>query len=141
VVLAETLTPDALVDALEAGRFYSSSGVQLHSIRCTGKSLEVQVAAEEGLTYQIDFIGTNKDFPQESTSASDKPEDAEKLTRVYSSEIGQTLQTTEGTSARYDFTGKELYVRAVVTSSRKHPNPSTAGEFERAWVQPVASGK
>ena len=141
VVLAETLTPDALVDALEAGRFYSSSGVQLHSIRCTGKALEVHVAAEEGLTYRIDFIGTNRDFSQDSKAASDKPEDAETLTRVYSSEIGQTFQTTEGTSGRYDFTGKELYVRAVVTSSRKHPNPSTAGEFERAWVQPVAREK
>jgi hypothetical protein len=115
--------------------------VQLHSIRCTGKALEVHVAAEEGLTYRIDFIGTNRDFSQDSKAASDKPEDAETLTRVYSSEIGQTFQTTEGTSGRYDFTGKELYVRAVVTSSRKHPNPSTAGEFERAWVQPVATGK
>ena len=31
----------------------------------------------------------------------------------------------------------DLYVRARVTSTKKHPNPSELGEFERAWVQPV----
>ncbi len=138
VVLAETLTPDALVEALEAGRFYSSSGVRLNAVRCDGRGLEVDVVPEEGVTYRIDFIGTDRDFPQESTAASELPENADKLTRVYSDQIGRTLHTVEGASGRYEFQGHELYVRAVVTSSRKHPNPSAAGEFERAWVQPVA---
>jgi len=47
------------------------------------------------------------------------------------------LQSVEGSEASYAFDGTELYVRAVVTSSRLHPNPSQPGEFERAWVQPV----
>ena len=34
-------------------------------------------------------------------------------------------------------TGDELYVRARVTSSRKHPNPFAEGDMEMAWVQPV----
>jgi hypothetical protein len=62
---------------------------------------------------------------------------AAELTRRYSDDIGAVLKSVEGTSAEYQFDGTELYVRAVVTSSRVHPNPSEAGEFERAWVQPV----
>jgi hypothetical protein len=34
-------------------------------------------------------------------------------------------------------TGKELYVRAKVISSRPHPNPYQKGDMEAAWVQPV----
>jgi hypothetical protein len=30
-----------------------------------------------------------------------------------------------------------LYLRATVTSSRKHPNPSFGGQTEQAWIQPV----
>jgi hypothetical protein len=59
------------------------------------------------------------------------------ITRKYSSEIGKTLKSVNDAKATYDFSGDELYVRARVTSSRKHPNPSVIGEFERAWTQPV----
>jgi hypothetical protein len=37
----------------------------------------------------------------------------------------------------YRFTGKELYVRAKVTSTRLHPNPFKKGDVEAAWTQPV----
>jgi hypothetical protein len=43
----------------------------------------------------------------------------------------------EGEQASYRFGSKDLYVRARVTSTKKHPNPSEIGDFERAWVQPV----
>ncbi|HBL42629.1 MAG TPA: hypothetical protein DDZ90_04470, partial [Planctomycetaceae bacterium] len=59
-------------------------------------------------------------------------------TQRYSKKIGATLKSVKGTSASYDLTGKEIYVRAVVRSSKLHPNPSEIGEVERAWVQPVA---
>jgi hypothetical protein len=47
------------------------------------------------------------------------------------------LKSVEGSVGDYTFAGTELYVRAVITASRLHPNPSQVGEFERAWVQPV----
>ncbi|MBL8811678.1 MAG: hypothetical protein JNM43_16020, partial [Planctomycetaceae bacterium] len=140
VVLAQTLEPDALVDSLEAGRFYSSSGVKLDRIACHNGQFEVQVAAEEGVTYRVDFIGTLKGFDENSTPASDDPLKADTLTRRYSADVGKTLKTVDGPTAAYEITGKELYIRAVVTSSRLHPNPSEAGEFERAWIQPVVPG-
>ena len=139
VVLASTLTPDAIVESLEAGRFYSSSGVVLESVRFDGRALEVKIRGEEGVEYETRFVGTDRGFSTESTPASEDEETAKGLTRVYSDELGKTYQTSQGTSARYVLSGNELYVRAVVTSSKAHPNPSESGEFERAWVQPVVT--
>ncbi len=138
MVLADTLTPDAMVMALEAGSFYSSSGVTLNSITLAKGTLTVDIAAEEGVEYQVDFIGTLKGFDDASQPAIDDEDKAKELTRLYSDEVGAVLQTSKGATASYKFSGTELYVRAVITSSRPHPNPSEAGDFEKAWVQPMA---
>ena len=140
-VLTKSLDPDNLVTALEAGQFYSTSGVVLSEIRVKDRKMHVMVAADEGVTYRIDFIGTRKGFDETSTPASDDPATAEDLTRKYSDQIGAILKTVNGVEAVYELDGTELYVRAVVTSSRIHPNPSEAGEFERAWVQPYVPMK
>jgi hypothetical protein len=42
-----------------------------------------------------------------------------------------------GTSPSYQLKGDELYVRAVVTSSKPHPDPSFKDQREQAWTQPV----
>ncbi len=34
-------------------------------------------------------------------------------------------------------TGKELYIRAAITSSKPHPNASYPNQTEMAWTQPV----
>jgi hypothetical protein len=47
------------------------------------------------------------------------------------------LAETATDPARYDFRGDELSVRAVVVSSRPHPNPYAEGDHETAWTQPV----
>ena len=89
------------------------------------------------VTYRIDFIGTKAGFNAESKPADGDECKANDVTRLYSNDIGAVLKSAEGTSASYTIDGSELYVRAVVTSSRLHPNPSEPGEFERAWVQPI----
>lgn len=137
MVLASTLTPDALVDALEAGRFYSSTGVTLNSISVADGQLSVSVAPQEGASYRIDFIGTKKGFDDTTKPAADDEKVAAGLTRIYSNDVGKVLYSSAGTEASYRFAGDELYVRAVVTSSQKHPNPSEPGEFQKAWVQPI----
>ncbi len=135
MVLAKTLTPDALVTALEAGQFYSSSGVTLDSVDISDKSMAITLA--DDTDYRIDFIGTRKDFDDTTSPASDDKQKSDKLTLRYSNDVGTVLQSTTGSSAVYQFTGDELYVRAVVTSSRLHPNPSESGDFQQAWIQPV----
>lgn len=137
MVLSAELTPEALIENLEAGRFYASSGVKLEEVASTPRSLQIAVLPDADASYRIDFIGTRKDFNPASEPIRDKDGTELPVTRRYSSEIGQILKSVEGTTATYEFSGDELYVRARITSSRKHPNPSEPGEFERAWTQPV----
>ena len=137
MVLATQLTPASLIESLEAGRFYSSSGVTLEKIEATTKSLTVTVRRDPGAAYTIDFLGTRKGFDPQSEPVRDKAGKELPVTRKYSDTIGATLKSVQGASAKYEFTGDELYVRARVTSSRQHPNPSAVGEPERAWTQPV----
>ena len=137
MVLTDTLTPEALVQALEAGRFYASSGVTLERIEQTSNSLKVAVAAEPDVSYRIDFIGTHTTFDDANSPAIGDSEKVDTVTRRYSTDVGKILKSVEGTGGSYTFEGAELYVRAVVTASTLHPNPSQVGEFERAWVQPM----
>jgi len=55
----------------------------------------------------------------------------------YSDQIGQVLATVDGLFPRCQLTGKELYVRAKVISTKKHPNPYEKGDVEVAWTQPA----
>ena len=137
MVLADELTPEALIAAMEAGRFYASSGVTLAKVTSSDEGLEVEVTPQPGVQYGIDFIGTRKGFNAESTPVLDTNGKPVNTTRRYSDDIGVTLRHVKGTRGSYQFQGNELYVRARITSSRRHPDPAEEGEFERAWVQPV----
>lgn len=137
MVLAEQLESGTLIHAMEAGRFYASSGVTLEKIVTSQTGLEIHVRPDPDTTYTIEFIGTRKGFDPRSEPVLDKNGKELAVTRRYSPEIGTILKSETGPSATYSFNGDELYVRARITSSRPHPNPSTPGEFERAWTQPV----
>jgi hypothetical protein len=43
----------------------------------------------------------------------------------------------KGNTATFTYSKDALYVRATITSSRKHPNPSFEGQMEQAWIQPM----
>lgn len=136
-VLADALTPESLIEALEAGRFYASSGVRLQRVESSPRGLKVAVEPVAGETYTIEFIGTRTGFDGASTPVLDVDGKEVYTTRHYSDSIGEVLQTVSGTEGAYEFTGDEVYVRARITSSAQHPNPSEEGEPQRAWVQPV----
>jgi len=137
MVLAEELTAAALIDALEAGRFYASSGVTLQQIESSREAISVEVDAVEGETYTIDFIGTRSGFDAASNPVVDDEGTEVRATRRYSDDIGETFASVQGPQGTYRFTGDELYVRARVTSSAPHPNPSELGDYQQAWCQPV----
>ena len=137
MVLAENLKAGTLVEAMERGDFYSSSGVNLAKVISSPKGLDVEVLAEKGVKYRIDFVGTRAGYDPESKPVVDAKGNEVNATRLYSADIGRTFKTVNGTKASYQFSGDELYVRAIVTSTKKHPNPSEVGEIERAWAQPV----
>lgn len=136
-VLAKDLTAKSLIYSLEAGHFYSSSGVTLRSIESSAVGLTVEVEPVEGETYTIDFIGTRQGFDTTSQPVLDEEGEEMRATRRYSTDIGETFTTVEGNRATYQFTGNEIYVRARISSSAKHPNGAEEFEVKRAWVQPV----
>ncbi|AMV18120.1 hypothetical protein [Planctomyces sp. SH-PL14] len=136
-VLATELTPEALIASLEAGRFYSSCGVRMRAIGYRTDGIDLEVEPDDGAEYTIEFMGTRRGTSTESEPVLDKKGEPVHATRRYAKGIGEVFQTSKGTSAQYRFQGDELYVRARVTSSLKHPNPSEIDDPQRAWIQPV----
>jgi hypothetical protein len=118
MVRAEKLEAGDLVEAMKRGEFYASTGVVLKEVGFDRKTRtqRVKVEAVEGVSYEIKFVGTRRGTPEAA---------------------GEVLATASGSAAEYRMTGDELYVRAVVNSSRPHPNPSYKEQREQAWTQPV----
>ena len=137
MVLANELSAKSLIDAMEAGRFYASSGVKLHSVETSVEGLSIQVVPVEGETSMIEFIGTRKGYDADSYPVRDREGREIRATHRYSNDIGEILKTVRGDRGTYQFTGDEIYVRARITSSGAHPNPSESGDQKRAWCQPV----
>ncbi len=144
MVKSTELTASALIQAMRRGDFYSSSGVTLTRIDFAADTsvLEIEITGEPDVEYTTHFIGTLETASLSPPGTKDEPsseEDAAESTgrRKFSDEIGQILETQTGTRVRYALTGKELYVRALITSSKPHPDPSFADQFEQAWTQPV----
>jgi hypothetical protein len=117
MVRAKALTPAALIEAMESGNFYGSTGVTLKDITFTKRRLEVEVAPEAGVTYTIQFWGAKK--------SSDPAEDK-----------GIVLKEVKGTKASYSLSKKDLFVRAKIISSTPQENPYQTGDMESAWTQP-----
>ena len=134
MVRGKTLTPEAIIEAMERGDFYGSSGVTLHDVRVSDEALELRIRGEEGVSYLTRFIGTRRDYDRDTERIT--LDDASVLRR-YSDDIGRTLDEVAGTTPRYTFRGDEIYVRAKVISTKLKENPYHAGEYESAWVQPV----
>jgi hypothetical protein len=88
-VRAARLEPRAIVEALERGEFYASTGVELQSIESSPQSLTVAVRAERQSKYRIQFIGRQ----------------------------GRLLSESISSPATYAFKGDEGYVRAKVIES------------------------
>ena len=115
MVRAAALTPGALMEALERGQFYASTGVVLDDVRLERRRIALRIRAEPRVTYTTRFIGTR---------AGARPE------------IGEVLAEVQGAQPSYELRGDELYVRAEIVSSKLKENPPTPGEYETAWVQP-----
>lgn len=135
VVRAVSLTPAALVAAMEAGDFYASTGVTLSDVRREGATLTVEIAAEPGVDYTIQFAGTRRDFDRESELLPAAP--GTRPHRRYSDDVGRMFSETTGAAASYTLRDGDLYVRAKIISTKAKPNASTPGETECAWTQPL----
>ncbi len=115
MVKARELTAVALIEAIERGDFYASSGVVLDDVRRGPDELAIDIHPDGDATYVTEFLGT----------------------RVGGEQVGEVLARVEGLHPSYRLCGDELFVRATVTSSLAPENPAFEGQFRQAWVQPV----
>ena len=137
MVRADKLDANTLVEAMKAGDFYASSGVTLEDVSFTGGKLVIRVKAEPGVTYSTQIRGTRRGFDASTKEETMPKGDAHPTRLRYSADIGATLATLDGTTIEWTPKGDELYFRAVVTSSKPHPNPSYKNQTEMAWTQPM----
>jgi hypothetical protein len=98
-VRADTLTAGAILAALRRGDFYSSTGVTLREYHADRQEVRVEVVPVWDRRYLIEFIGHG----------------------------GRVMRAIPGSSARYEITGTEGYIRVRITDS-------SGG---RAWTQPI----
>jgi hypothetical protein len=139
MVKAKELSADALVAAMEQGDFYSSSGVTFKTLQVGAGRIALEIKAEAGVEYVIDFIGTRKGYDRKTVAVKAADGSEPRVTRRYSAEVGVVLASAKGTKAEYILKGDELYVRARVTSSKPMQSSPVGGEVEKAWTQPVSA--
>jgi len=138
-VRAKELTPDSLVEAMERGDFYGSSGVTLEDVLVGDESLSFRIRVEEGVRYRTLFVGTRKGYDRSTEEVS--AGEGAAVERRYSDDIGEVLAEVEGAEPSYRFQGDEMYVRAKVVSTKVKTNPYREGETEAAWVHPVVPAR
>jgi hypothetical protein len=80
----------AILEAMEAGWFYASTGVELTDVVVEGRRMEVHVAPRGNFRYTTTFIGAG----------------------------GRVLAETPANPAVFELRGDEMYVRAKVVDSR-----------------------
>jgi len=143
MVRARHLTAESIMNAMEAGDFYATSGVTLRDVQREVRRLAVEIVAEPGVSYATQFIGTRRSYDPKSeglTPVAGKPYVADTLPhRRYSKDVGAVLAEVSGTNASYTLKGDEIYVRAKIVSSKPKANGSVPGEFETAWTQPLVN--
>ncbi len=141
MVRSEKLDAASLIAAMEAGDFYASSGVTLRDVQHDARGISIAIEPQPGVTFRTEFIGTRKGWDTASEPVIGTKGETLRTTRRYSADVGRMLATVEGTDARYEFKGDELYVRARITSSKHKEGVLSPDEMERAWTQPVVPGK
>jgi hypothetical protein len=141
MVRSRYLTPEHLIRAMERGDFYASSGVTLRDVTFDPQTrkLAIEIEAEGDSTYRTDFIATLIHDEGDESSDEDAEQPAEDNLESPSQDdrIGKLMKRQEGLAVSYTMTGNELYIRAVITSSKPAFDASFEGQKKQAWTQPV----
>jgi predicted metal-dependent phosphoesterase TrpH len=154
-VRAKELSVDALIDAMYAGDFYASNGLEFNDIRFDRSSgtLAVDVKPSPGKRIVIRFYGTKKGFDETigdgreyrlEDLAAQKGKELPKWLegkcrtfREFSDDIGVVLKEVKGTKASYTLQNDDLYVRAKAFVLTKPGNEDTIPHYtDVAWTQP-----
>ncbi len=114
MVNTKSLETNNIITQMEAGNFYSSSGIYLSSLVSDNKGISIEIDPEPNIEYGIHFIGYKK---------------GDDNTRL--------LKSVEGTKANYVFKKEDVFVRVKIVSTALMPNPYADGETKKAWTQPI----
>jgi hypothetical protein len=137
MVRANDLSATSLIAAMEKGDFYASTGVELSALKSGAGRIELEIKAQPGVEYVIEFIGTRKGYDRKTVAVKAADGSELRVTRKYSADVGAVLAAVKGTKAEYVLKGDELYVRARITSTKPMQSSPVGGEVEMAWTQPV----
>ena len=127
---------------MKKGEFYGSTGVLFDEITFDREkgTLYVKIEKEEALDYRIDFIVTKKNFDKRMEIKEFPFEKNPAFSRtlpVMPDDVGVIAKSSHAIEESYSLMGDDLYVRCMVTSSRKGSFVSTIyPEYETAWTQP-----
>ncbi|MDH5598015.1 MAG: histidinol-phosphatase, partial [Cyclobacteriaceae bacterium] len=114
MVNSDKLTSESLINAMENGKFYATTGVLVNNIVINDEMIKFDILEEENITYSTEFVGYNKEGKW------------------------QVFYKTDHYSPNYTFTGNEMFIRARIISSKEKNNPFQVGDKEMAWLQPIA---
>ncbi len=143
MIRSRELGEQSILDAIDKGDFYSSTGVVLSDLGYDGEKISVEIEPQEGVTYTTEYIGTLRGFDPSGKPALDgEGNEIPNTTQTYSEEIGQVLASSNNLSSSYTFNGDELYVRVKITSSADQIDQVTGDVIGKqvAWIQPVVPG-
>lgn len=107
VVRAEKLSAPAIMQAMERGDFYASTGVELEDYAVDENGITIQIKPEQVTHYRVQFIGKN----------------------------GAILSEAITNPATYQFAGDEMYVRGKIIDSNgkvawTQPVPPNGKQFK-----------
>lgn len=116
MVESESLDTNSLIDAMESGLFYASSGVDLKTVHYSDNSYTVVINPADKINYEIIFYAYKQN----------------------SDDVVEVFRQ-QGITATYKMDKDDVFVRAKIISDQKISNPYREGETSQAWTQPVLS--
>ena len=114
-VRSTELSPNGIINAMEAGDFYASTGVELSKLDFNGNEISIEINSEKDVNYEIQFIGVRK-----------------------GSTKSEILKSSTATRASFEIPEDILFVRAKIISDKLKKNSYSEGDTEVAWTQPVS---
>ena len=113
MINSKKLETSSLIEAMEKGDFYASTGITIKKYVVTKNQIRVEVEPEQGVHYEILFLGY-KD----------------------GGEAVEILERIEDTKGSYTFQDNDLFVRVKITSDALKESPPNTQETKKAWTQP-----
>lgn len=114
MVDSKKINTSSIIEAMERGDFYASTGVNIKTIKTTSQELFVEVEGTPGVKYELIFLGYKK-----------------------GSERVEELKRVVGKKGNYEFQEDDVFIRVKVISNDFKESPLGTKETKQAWTQPI----